>query len=98
MQKTFPLIAAVIGTVCLTTPALAWDHCTDRPRNEWMTIGQATTKAESQGYRIYEIERDGTCYELEGRDKSGARVEIHMDPVSGEIQRSHPSHPRVWRD
>lgn len=80
------VFAGVVSVVMFSGAASAGPkpHCTDKPRNEWLTVAEISTKAEALGYKIHEIEREGSCYELEGYDKNGAKIEILLHPITGE--------------
>ncbi len=100
MSGTTTFGIAVAGAILfLASPVLARDYCTSRPRHEWMNVSEAIAKAERLGYRVTEIERDGSCYEIEGRDARGRKIEADMNPVTGAIVRIKKySRPRSWTD
>jgi len=80
--------AAMIGVVLAASPALAREeqHCNPAPDATWLTDTQVAERITAQGYRnITEIEHEDRCYEVQAENKEGKRVEIHVDPVSGEI-------------
>ncbi len=71
------------GAMLLTIPAMARDNCTTVPSSEWKSINEITTHAEKLGYTVRKVERDGTCYEVEGTDRNGAKIEILYNPETG---------------
>jgi len=80
--------AAIFGIVLAASPVLGQEEqrCNPAPDATWLTIAQVAERITAQGYtNITEIEREDRCYEVEAEDKEGKRVEIHVDPVSGEI-------------
>lgn len=51
-----------------------------------LSMPQLFEKLTAQGYwNIDRIERESTSFEVIARDKSGARVKLHVDARSGEI-------------
>ncbi|MEZ5863315.1 MAG: PepSY domain-containing protein [Geminicoccaceae bacterium] len=80
------MLAATVAPMLLALPALASDpKCTDAPRDQWMSETELRTRLQGMGYEVREIDREGHCYEVEGRDANGFEVEAHIDPVSGAV-------------
>ena len=51
-----------------------------------MTMQQIQTTLEAAGYRDFEkIERERNKYEVKATDGQGQRVELDVDPVTGDI-------------
>ena len=85
MRKLLVLSAALVP-MALALPALASDpKCPDVPRDRWMSADALRAKLQGMGYQVREIDREGHCYEVEGRDANGFRVEAYIDPVSGAV-------------
>ncbi len=90
--------AALIGTIA--TPALAdrdddRDHdrgrCAAISSEQWMPIEKAIGKAEALGYTVTKAKRSKGCWEIEGRDRNGAEIEVMLDPASGEVVKPRAS-------
>ena len=85
---TLALTGGIIGAGAMFVPAFAQNAATTTtttPAN-WMTMEQVQTKLESTGYRDFEkIERDSKKYEVKATDAQGRRVELDVDPVTGDI-------------
>ncbi len=77
------VVAASMAVILAAAPASAKDHCTNAPTSQWKPVHEISTHATQLGYSVVEIERDGTCYEVKGYDKNGAKIEIKYDPQSG---------------
>ncbi len=55
-------------------------------QSNWMSIKDVLTKLEAAGYRDFrEVERDDNRYEVKATDPQGQRVELDVDPVTGEV-------------
>ncbi len=70
--------------VALSGQALAAKHCTDAPRDKWMTEEAFKKQVEASGFVITKFKQPGTCYEIYGTDASGKKVEIYFDPTTGQ--------------
>jgi Peptidase propeptide and YPEB domain. len=86
---TLALTGGIIGAGAMFVPAFAQNAATTTttttPAN-WMTMEQVQTRLESTGYRDFEkIERDSNKYEVKATDAQGRRVELDVDPVTGDI-------------
>lgn len=90
MNKTIAT-AAVIAALGVAFPALAASDdvsCGNLPRDQWMAVDAASAKAAALGYDVRSVEIEHGCYEIEGFDKNGAKVELYLNPVSGEVVKS----------
>jgi hypothetical protein len=87
-----PIWLAAIFIAAFTGIAIAGPKCTSEPKAKWMSEQAMKAKLEGQGFSFRAIKvTDGNCYEIYGRDKSGKRVEIYFNPVSGEPVEEHKS-------
>lgn len=65
--------------------AVAGPTCT-APKSQWMDQATFKSKLESQGYVIKTFKvTKGQCYEIDGTDKQGKKVEIYFDPVTAAV-------------
>jgi len=88
------LFAVSVLSLALAAPALAGDDDyvgpLNVPRDQWLPVSEVVQKIEAKGYKIHEIEADDGMYEFEAIDSSGARVEGHAHPATGEILDTRP--------
>jgi hypothetical protein len=96
MEKTMirTIAKAAVLTVALTaTPAFASSEegpgCGDASRDQWMSVDAAKAKGMALGYEVRQVKEEDGCYEIYAIDKNGARAELYMNPVTGEIIRSN---------
>jgi hypothetical protein len=87
---TLALTGGIIGAGAMFVPAFAQNAATatttTTTQANWMTMEQVQTKLQAAGYRDFEkIERDSTKYEVKATDAQGRRVELDVDPVTGDI-------------
>lgn len=59
--------------------------CTTEPKAKWMKEADFKKKVEGLGYKIEKFETDKTCYEIEGRNKDGQKVDIKFNPVDASV-------------
>lgn len=59
--------------------------CTAAPQSQWLSLEALQTKVEALGYKVQKAKLKNACGEIYALDKNGARVELFVDPTSGEI-------------
>jgi hypothetical protein len=59
--------------------------CTSVAQNQWLSIAALQAKVEALGYKVQKAELKNACGELYALDNSGGRVELIVNPASGEI-------------
>lgn len=87
MKKT---IFAAIATamIAASTSAYADDEdCGPAAKGPWMDRQAVEAKLVEQGYKVRRIKSDEGCYEAYAFDRDGKRVEISLDPISGETRK-----------
>ena len=86
MQNKLPLIA-ILFALAAAAPARAEEDqsCGAAPKAEWLTEEAIRAKGVALGYEVRRVKVEDGCYELYGVDKNGARAEIYLHPVTGEI-------------
>lgn len=74
------VVAAALGTI-----AHADDdrRCGNIQIDKWMSEAQIRSHAENLGIDVREVDIDDGCYEVEGRNRDGRRVEVRMNPETG---------------
>jgi hypothetical protein len=82
-----PALAAVLVAIASAgVQAGGFDRpCTAAPKSQWLSMEAMQAKVEAQGYRVQKAKMKNTCGEIYARDKEGSRVELFVDPTSGEI-------------
>ena len=83
---TLALTGGIIGAGAMFVPAFAQNAATTTTQANWMSMEQVQVKLEAAGYRAFEkFERDSNKYEVKATDAQGRRVELEVDPVTGDI-------------
>ena len=59
--------------------------CTTAPQTRWLSLEALQTKVEALGYKVQKAKLKNACGEFYALDKNSARVELFVDPTSGEI-------------
>ena len=85
-------VVTAIAFMVLSAPALAEPNCTTEPKDKWISESEMKLKIASLGYqaKIFKVTR-GNCYEIYGLDKTGKRIEVYFNPVSGSVVEEHKS-------
>jgi hypothetical protein len=60
---------------------------------QWMDPNEVIRTLESAGYTdVHDLEKDDGIYEAEATNASGQRVDLDIDPASGNVLREEPDH------
>jgi len=87
-MRKFLILAIAAAPLALAAPAMASDDdvsCPEVPAGAWLSLGEIEGRLQAMGYQVREIERERNCYEFEGVDANGAKVEGYVDPRTGEL-------------
>jgi hypothetical protein len=85
--------------------ALAEDDCFV-PMADWQPRDAVTGVAAQNGWTVRRIKIDDGCYEIEGRDAAGRRIEVTLHPATLEViemeydddDDDHEDRPRQGRE
>ena len=81
----FAVAAAVLGVVATAQAGSLGRPCTSAPQSQWLPIQELQAKVEALGYKVQKAKLKNACGELYTIDKNGGRVELFVDPTSGQI-------------
>ena len=79
------LAAVMLGAAATAEAGSLGGPCTTAPQTEWLSLEVLQTKVEALGYKVQKAKLKNACGEIYALDKNGARVELFVDPTSGEI-------------
>lgn len=84
---TLALTGGILGAGAVFLPAFAQgDTPTAASQSQWMSLQQLQSRLAAVGFHDFEeIERKSDKYEVKATDPQGRRVELYVDPVTGEI-------------
>jgi hypothetical protein len=83
--------AAVIGLGAVGAQASSFGRpCTSAPESQYLPAGELQAKAEQQGYKVSKVKVAKNCGEVYALDKTGAKIELFMDPTNGTIVGTKP--------
>lgn len=82
-MKTTPTILTFLA-VFPAGAALAEDDCFV-PMADWQPREAVTRLADENGWSVRRIKIDDGCYEIDGRDANGRRIEVTVHPSTLEI-------------
>lgn len=74
-------------SLLISSPAFATDSSIDCGKGEgkWISQEEAQDKAAGLGYDVRKVKIENGCYEIYAINKEDQKVEIFMNPVSGEV-------------
>lgn len=81
-----------VAITALSGTAMAGPHCTYHPENERIPAVKFQEQLQQKGYKIHEFGFDDNCYEIEGLNAQGERIEAKFDTKTGELVRSKHNH------
>jgi hypothetical protein len=79
------LTAVMLGAAATAEAGSLGRPCTTAPQTEWLSLEVLQTKVEALGYKVQKAKLKNACGEIYALDKNGARLELFVDPTSGEI-------------
>jgi hypothetical protein len=78
--------AAILGGVSIAGSMKDASFKGAAPADQWLTIPAIYEKVADAGYTaITEIEREDNGYDVEATNPGGERVDLRVDPVTGEV-------------
>jgi hypothetical protein len=82
MRKTLTIFALL--AVLPATTAIADDDCFV-PMADWQPRDAVARMAEENGWTVRRIKIDDGCYEVDGRDAEGRRIEVTVHPATLQV-------------
>jgi len=82
MRKTLMILALVAGLPA--SAALAEDGCFV-PMADWQPREAVAKLAQARGWTVRRIKIDDGCYEIDGKDQAGKRIEVTVHPATLEV-------------
>ncbi|WP_019953308.1 PepSY domain-containing protein [Yoonia vestfoldensis] len=79
-------ILTILGFVVLLAPgtAMADEDCFV-PMADWQPRDAVARLAEENGWTVRRIKIDDGCYEIDGRDAAGRRIEVTIQPATLDV-------------
>jgi hypothetical protein len=81
----FTAAAATLGIASAAYAGSLGRPCTTAPQTQWLPIEQLQAKLEALGYKVRNGSLKNACGEFYAFDKNGGRVELFVDPTSGDV-------------
>jgi hypothetical protein len=81
-------LALTTALVILTSTAMASPRCTDAPKTQWLSADQIRHMFQSMGFKddVRKLQvSSGLCWEIEGTNKDGQKVEVYFHPITGTV-------------
>jgi hypothetical protein len=87
-MKTVAIITAALVGLGVPSTAQASSlgrPCTSAPESQWLSLDALKERAEAQGYKVRKAKLKAACGEIYALDPNGVRIELFVDPTSGNI-------------
>lgn len=81
----FVAVAGILGAAGAAQAGSLGRPCTAAPQSQWLPMQALEAKVEALGYKVQKSKLKAACGEIYTIDKNGARVELFVDPTSGNI-------------
>ncbi len=81
----FMTAAGMLGVATVAQAGSLGRPCTSAPESQWLSLQALQAKVEALGYKVRKVKLKSACGEFYTIDKTGARVELFVDPTNGEI-------------
>ena len=89
MRMSMVVATALLATVTFADAKASEEaYCEESDKSTWMTDEAVQAKYEALGYDVRDVDVEHGCLEIKGFDKDGNRVELYLDPVSGDLVKS----------
>ena len=78
---------AVFAAVLLATSAaaVAAETCPPVPKEQWLRPQEVQSRLQAQGVEVKRVKREGSCYEVRGRNRAGKKVELYVSPADAAV-------------
>lgn len=83
--SVFAMAVAILGFTAAAQAGSLGKPCTVAAQSQWLTLEALQSKVEALGYKVQKAKLKNACGELYTIDKNGNRVELFVDPTSGQI-------------
>ncbi|MEZ5933463.1 MAG: PepSY domain-containing protein [Alphaproteobacteria bacterium] len=83
-MNKFAVLAAATAILCSGSAFAEEQYCTGE--GAAMPTEQVMQKLETMGYqKVKKLDMEHGCYEAKGFDAEGNRVEVYLEPATGEV-------------
>jgi hypothetical protein len=84
------LVVFTVTTLIVAIPAAVQAGslgrpCTSASQDKWLSTQELQAKVEAQGFKVQKAKMKNACGEFYTFDKAGSRVELFVDPTTGDI-------------
>jgi hypothetical protein len=86
MTRGIAFSLVLTGAAIVPLAAYANPTCTTEPKEKWMSEQAIKAKIAGLGYhKLRSFKVTESCYEIYGLNKENKLVEVHFNPVTGDI-------------
>ena len=85
MRKTLTMPAILALCLGLSAGAALAEEGCFAPMGEWQPREAVVKLAKAKGWTVRRIKIDDGCYEIDGKDQAGQRIEVIVHPATLEV-------------
>ena len=85
MRKTLTMSAILALCLGLSAGAALAEEGCFAPMGEWQPREAVVKLAAARGWTVRRIKIDDGCYEIDGKDQAGQRIEVTVHPATLEV-------------
>ena len=74
-----------VAMLAASTSALADASCPEVARERWLRAEEVQARLEARGVEVKRVKREGSCYEVKGKDRQGRKVELYVSPADASV-------------
>lgn len=83
MKRFLIASTAVLALATTASAGSSSKPCTTEPSEKWMSLEAIQKIVKDHGYKVAKAKMKGTCAEVYALDTDGTRIELFIDPVTG---------------
>lgn len=83
--SVFAIAVTMLGVATSAQAGSLGQPCTAAPQSQWLSLEALQSKVEALGYKVHKAKLKNACGELYALDRAGDRIELFVDPTSGQI-------------
>jgi hypothetical protein len=88
MKKALVFVALAMALALAAEANAGEENRDSAPKTAWLAKDAVKSKLTDLGYSVRKIEAEDGRYEVKATDKEGKKVELYVNPVTGEIEKT----------
>lgn len=98
MKKSTLRTVVLVSGLLFGSVAMAGADCQPHPKNEQISKDAFEKALKDKGFMVKKFKVDDNCYELEGKNPQGQKVEMYFDTKTGKVVKSKIDGKKMYHD